>query len=81
MFRDSEIVAENLVPKDCIQRILRLAILFKRLVIQDPKIPGNYLVLEDCSGGDVDPVSMVCNDDHSTPQAHWVRGGIRFKMI
>ena len=40
-------------------------------MIKDPKVSGDDLGLKDRSGGDVDPVPVVCNDDHRAPQAHW----------
>ena len=39
-------------------------------MIKDPKVSGDDLVLKDRSGRDVDPVPVVCNDDHRAPQAH-----------
>ena len=68
MVKDSEIVVDNLVPEvgNPVPGML------KRLMIKDPKVSGNYLVLEDRPRRNVDPVPVVCNDDHSTSQAHWV---------
>ena len=43
----------------------------KTLVIENPEISRDDLVLEDCPGWNVDPVAMVCYDDHRASQAHW----------
>jgi len=39
------------------------------LVVEDSKIAGHDLVLEDGSGRNVYPVAMICNDDNCSPNA------------
>ena len=39
------------------------------LVIEDPEVSRNDLVLQDGPGRDIDPVPVVRDDDHSPPKA------------
>ena len=39
-------------------------------MVEDPEVAGHYLVLQHGPGGDVYPVPVVSDDDHSAPEAH-----------
>ena len=39
-------------------------------VVEDPEVAGHDLVLKHGPGGDVDPVPVVGDDDHSAPETH-----------
>lgn len=43
-------------------------------VVQDAQVPGDYLVFQHCSGGNVDPVSVISDDDHRALKR---RGNVR----
>ena len=39
-------------------------------MVENPEVAGHDLVLQHGPGGDVDPVPVVGDDDHSTPETH-----------
>ena len=39
-------------------------------MVEDPEVAGHDLVLQHGPGGDVDPVPVVGDDDHRTPETH-----------
>ena len=44
---------------------------YNTLVVEDPEVARHYLVFQHGPGGDVYPVPMVSDDDHSAPETHW----------
>ena len=42
-------------------------------MVENPEVAGHDLVLQHGPGGDVDPVPVVGDDDHSTPETHCQR--------
>ena len=39
-------------------------------VVEDPEVARHDLVLQHGPGGDIDPVPVVGDDDHSSPETH-----------
>ena len=44
---------------------------FDWLMIQDPQVSRHYFIFQNSSSWNVNPVSMISDDDHSSSQAHW----------
>ena len=42
------------------------------LMVQNPQVTRDDLVLQDGPGWNVDSVPVVGNDDHCPTQAHWI---------
>merc|ERR1712088_1073419 len=66
-YQTKSYLAETLRSSIHLKRIPKMP---KTLVIENPEISRNDLVLEDRPGWNVDPVAVVCYDDHRASQAH-----------